>query len=227
MVLKFKDFLNEAWATATFSQVCKELSSNGWECFHKNSGDGITFKKDEFTVGGNLKHNASKDENRYVDVATLSQIRKKIISDFKETGDPTTINAIDWGTWSPLRDPFTMELKEYDRVTGMKKSELEMLSKITFDRKIFPNVCLIKNEDGEYNLCRSENDMRPLLDRWYPLCQYAKKPPINGKLCLGYEYDNEDDLDNLGTYLFEIKEDGTLGNLEEPETFVIESVKKI
>jgi hypothetical protein len=134
------------------------------------------------------------------------------------------INRVPWEKWcSAIKDPFKSVLKDYDRNTGKKKSDLEMLSKIELVQQMFKNVWVIKNEDGEYNLCKSEKDKTPLLDRWYPLFQASKK--LGGKMCLGYEYDDENDLDNWGTYLYEIKEDGTLGETFKVD-FVIESVKK-
>lgn len=243
-ILKFEEYtrLTESKCFATFRDVCKTLEPYGWICQHKPKGDGITFRKNEFTCGGNLKHNASKDENRYVDINTLDAIRTYLIQEFYKTGDPSTINAIDWVIWC-LKDPFTKELKEYDKETGKKKSEIELLSKIKFVEQLFKNVGIIKNEDGEYNLCRSESDMRPLLDRWYPLYLPSKK--LGGKMCLGYdveyEYDVEDEYDaedgynvensdskmEFGTHLFVIKEDGTIGAVGEDNYYVVESVKKI
>ena len=100
-------------------------------------------------------------------------------------------------------------------------------------------IGLEKNEDGEYNLCRSESDMRPLLDRWYPLYLPSKK--LGGKMCLGYDVEDEynagvedeynvensDSKMEFGTHLFVIKEDGTIGAVGEDNYYVVESVKKI
>ena len=44
---------------------------------------------------------------------------------------------------------------------------------------------------------------------------------VERKMCLGYDYDLEDDPESLGTYLYEIKEDGTLG-----QTFSVDCVKE-
>lgn len=227
-ILKFKEYtrLTESNCIATFGDVCNTLEPYGWQCNHKLKGDGITFRKNEFTRGGNLKHNASKDNLRYVDINTLDAIRSYLIKEFYETGDPSTINAIDWDTWD-LSDPFTKELKEYDKKTGKKKSEIEQLSKITFVEQLFKNVGIIQNEDGEYNLCKSKSDMRPLLDRWYPL--YLPSKRLNGKMCLGYDVEEEDDdKEEFGTHLFVIKEDGTIGTVDEFDRYyTVESVKKI
>ena len=220
MIPKFKDYikLNESVSTASLSQVLKELTPYGWEYYHKKNGDGVVFFKDDFKVGGNLKHNASRDENRYIDINTLDQIRSKIIADFEVTNDPSNINAIDWNSWD-LKNPFTKELKEYDSISGQKKSDIEMFSKITLVEQLFKNVWVIKNENGEYNLCKSDKDKRPLLDKWYPL--YMASKMLKGKMCLGYDYDPEDDPESWGTYLYEIKEDGTLG-----QTFSVDCVKE-
>ena len=239
-ILKFEEYtrLTESKCFATFGDVCRTLEPYGWQCQHKPKGDGITFRKNEFTCGGHLKHNASKDENRYVDINTVDAIRSYLIKEFYKTGDPSTINAIDWNTWD-LKDQFTKELKEYDKETGKKKSEIELLGKIKFVEQLFKNVGVIKNEDGEYNLCRSESDMRPLLDRWYPLYLPSKK--LGGKMCLGYDVEDEynagvedeynvensDSKMEFGTHLFVIKEDGTIGAVGEDNYYVVESVKKI
>ena len=83
---------------------------------------------------------------------------------------------------------------------------------------------VIQNENGEYNLCKSENDKTPLLDRWYPL--YKPSKGLGGKMCLGYEIEDFDDEEEFGTHLFAIKEDGTLGTPDEPKYYIVESVKK-
>ena len=75
-----------------------------------------------------------------------------------------------------------------------------------------------------------EGDMRPLLDRWYPLYLPSKK--LGGKMCLGYDVEDEyiENLDGkmkFGTHLFVIKEDGTIGTVGEDNYYVVESVKKI
>jgi hypothetical protein len=232
MILKFNDYiqLNEVVSNASLSDVLNILLPNGWEYSHSNGGDGIKFIKPGYKpVSGHLKHGNSQDSNRKIDPGAIDDIRNILISEFLKDGDPTVINLIPWEQWcQKIKDPFTKELKEYDKETGMKKSDLETLRKIKFIRQIHKNVGLIQNEKGEYNLCKSEEDKSPLLDRWYPLCQYASKPPLNGKLCLGYDYADENVPETKwGTYLFKIKEDGTLGTENEAENFVVESVKKI
>lgn len=223
-ILEYEEFvLNEGVSQATFGEVRRELEPFGWECTHKSDGDGITFRKGTYKVGGNLKHNASKDIHRFVDINTLDRIRLFLLDEFGKTGDPSNLNAIDWVRWN-LKDPFTKELKGYDKFSGKKKSEIEQLSKITFVEPLFKNVGVIQNDEGEYNLCRNKNDLRPLLDRWYPLYQASKR--LGGKMCLGYEDDCDGDFDNprFGTYLFAIKEDGTLGEEGETGYFIKESL---
>lgn len=227
-VLKFEEYvqINEVYSSASFGDVWKTLKQFGWTYRHSNGGDNVTFIYKDRSANGHLKHGHSDDWNKKVDPEVLDRIREIAIDDFYKNGDPKMINNIPWERWcSAIKDPFKSVLKDYDRETGLKKSELEKLNKITVEKQLFKNVWLIKNEDGEYNLCKSEQDKTPLLDRWYPLCQYAKTPPLNGKLCLGYEYDNEDDVDNWGTYLYEIKEDGTLGDTFKVD-YIIESIQK-
>jgi len=225
-ILEYNEFLqlNEGQSRATFANVCHELIPFGWVCKHKTYGDGITFIKGEYIVGGNLKHNASKDAFRYVDINTLDKIRAFLIDEFEKTGDPVNIKEINWNDWN-LKDPFEKELKGYDKVTGQKKSDIDVLSKITFVKQLFKNVGLIQNEDGEYNLCRSEEDKRPLLDRWYSY--YGSSSELGGKLCLGYDDECDGDFNSkfFGTNKFEIKPDGTLGQTWKVD-YVVESVKK-
>lgn len=221
MILKFNDYikLNEEIATATLADVLRVLRPDGWEYYHKKNGDGITFSKGDFKVGGNLKHNASRDENRYVDINTLDAIRGQLIADYKRTKDPSTLKKINWNAWR-LKDPFTKELKGVDPNTGKKKEDLAFLNSLEIVDQIYKNVFVIKNMDGEYNLCSSESDKTPLLDTWYPLYQPSKT--LMGKMCLGYDSEDED---NFGTHLFEIKEDGTLGETINVD-YVVESLKK-
>ena len=64
--------------------------------------------------------------------------------------------------------------------------------------------------------------MRPLLDRWYPL--YLPSKRLNGKMCLGYDVEEEDDdKEEFGTHLFVIKEDGTIGTVDEFDRYYIGS----
>ena len=223
-VLRFEEYkqLNEVYSAASFGDVWRTLKPFGWTYRHSNGGDNITFTYNGRSVNGHLKHGNSSDWNRKVD---LDRIRDILIADFEKNGDPTMINAIPWEQWcSAIKDPFKSRLKDYDRNTGKLKSEIDMLSKITFKEQLFKDVGVIENEEGEFNLCRNKDDLRPLLDRWYPLYQASKR--LGGKMCLGYEDDCDGDFDNprFGTYLFAIKEDGTLGEEGETGYFIKESL---
>ena len=226
-ILKFDEYIqiNEVYSAASFSDVWKTLKPFGWTYSHSNGGDNVKFTyKNGRSSNGHLKHGNSDDWNRKLDPEAIDQIRTIMIDDFYETGDPTMINRVPWEKWcSAIKDPFKTVLKDYDHNTGKKKSDLEMLSKIKLVQQMFKNVWVIQNEEGEYNLCKSENDKTPLLDRWYPLFQPSKK--LKGKMCLGYAVDNMD-ADDFGENLFEIKDDGTLGKTFKVD-YVIESVKKI
>jgi hypothetical protein len=225
-ILKYDEFikLNEEESRAYFSEVQKILTSHGWTYTHSTGGDNVKFTKGSHMISGHLRHGSSKDSNRTVDPNWLTRLKWALVDDFKDTHDPSTINAIPWERWSSVKNPFNNELKEYDPVTGKKKSHLEMLSKIELVQQLFKNVWVIQNENGEYNLCRSENDKTPLLDRWYPLYKLSKG--LGGKMCLGYEIEDFDGEEEFGTHLFAIKEDGTLGKPDEPKYYIVESVKK-
>ena len=225
-ILKFEEYtqINEVYCAASFGDVWRALKPFGWTYRHSTIGDNITFTyTNGRSANGHLKHGNSDDWNRKLDPEALDRIREIMIDDFYENGDPTMIRKIPWEKWcSAIKDPFKSVLKEYDPNTGKKKSHLEMLSKITLVQQMFKNVWVIQNEEGEYNLCKSEQDKTPLLDRWYPLFQASKK--LDGKMCLGYAVENMN-ADDFGENLFEIKEDGTLGTIFNVD-FVIESVKK-
>lgn len=227
MVLKFEEYiqLNENESKASLSDMLGVLLPNGWEYAHSNGGDGIKFIKKGYTpVTGHLKHGNSKDNNRKIDLATIKSIREILISEFLKDGDPKVINLIPWERWCPdVKDPFTRELIDYDKKTGKKKSDIEILSKVNLVQQIFKNVWVIQNDNGEYNLCRSEEDQMPLLDRWYPLFNHAND--LGGKMCLGYDVEDFDSEEEFGTHKFEIKPDGTLGTTLGVD-YVVESVKK-
>lgn len=232
-VLKFEEYvqINEVYSSASFGDVWKTLKQFGWTYHHSTGGDNVTFIYKDRSANGHLKHGHSDDWNRKVDPEVLDRIRDIAIDDFYKNGNPKMINHIPWERWcSAIKDPFKSVLKDYDRETGLKKSELEMLNKITVEKQLFKNVWLIKNEDGEYNLCRSEQDKTPLLDRWYPIYDYAHK--LGGKMCLGYDIedlsedsDGDSDVEEFGTHKFVIKPDGTLGSTKGID-YVVESVKK-
>ena len=224
-ILKYEDYiqLNEVYCAASLGEVLRTLRPFGWEYRHSNGGDNVTFIYKDKSANGHLKHGNRDDMNRKIDPEVLDRIREIMVDDFYISGDPTMINTIPWERWcSAIKDPFKSVLKDYDRKTGKKKSDLEMLSKINVIEQVFKNVFVIQNEDGKYNLCKSKEDKIPLLDRWYPIFRSSKK--LGGKRCLGYEVDDMSSH-NFGDNLFEIKEDGTLGETFKVD-YVIESVKK-
>ena len=82
-VLKFEEFIiNEGVSRASWGEVCKVLKPFGWDCEHKSDSDGITITKGKYQIGGHLKHNASKDVNRFVDINTLDDIRSFLLDEF-------------------------------------------------------------------------------------------------------------------------------------------------
>ena len=225
MILKFEEYtrLNEGVeSVVTFSELSKLLSQFGWT-YKLGNGGRCMFYKGNHTITFHLLHGGAV-ENRKMDVGSLDRIRSCMIEDFENTGDPSEINAVPWNEWN-LPNPFDRELEEYDSETGLKKSEIELLSKITFVKQLFKNVGVIKNDKGEYNLCKSKNDLRPLLDKWYSY--YGPAAELGGKLCLGYDDECDGDLNSkfFGTNKFEIKPDGTLGQTWKVD-YVVESVKK-
>lgn len=226
-VLRFEEYkqLNEVYSAASFGDVWRTLKPFGWTYRHSNGGDNITFTYNGRSANGHLKHGNSSDWNRKVDPETLDRIRDILIADFEKNGNPTMINAIPWEQWcSAIKDPFKSRLKDYDPETGKLKSEIEQLSKITFVEQLFKNVGVIQNDEGEYNLCKSESDLKPLLDRWYPL--YKPSKDLNGKMCLGYEVDDLDGEEEFGEHLFEIKDNGTLGKTRNVD-YVVESLSPV
>lgn len=190
----------------------------GWR-YKLGTGGRCIFSKGDYTITFHLKHGGSM-ENRKMDVGGLDRIRGFMIKDFEKTGDPSEINAVPWEEWR-LPNPFN-ELSNYDSKTGLKKSDVDMMNNVEIVDQLFKNVYVINNQKGEYNLCRSESDKRPLLDRWYPLYEVSKKL---GVMCLGYDVDVEDGKEKFGTHHFKIKEDGTLGKTYSID-YIVESVKK-
>ena len=203
----------------TFSELSKLLYPFGWR-YKLGTGGRCIFSKGGYKITFHLKHGGSM-ENRKMDVGGLDMIRGFMIEDFEKTGDPSEINAVPWEKWR-LPNPFNRELSDYDSKTGLKKSDIDMMNNVEIVDQLFKNVYVIKNQKGEYNLCRSESDKRPLLDRWYPLYEVSKQL---GVMCLGYDGDVEDGKEKFGTHHFKIKEDGTLGKTYLID-YIVESVKK-
>lgn len=154
----YSSILNEGNVSkVTLSELIKLLVPFGWKHAHSSSGDGYKFMKDDVVVYFHLKHGNSLDANRKMDVNGLDCIREKIVKDFKEDGDPTLINSIDWSRWATGPSPFRRELKDYDPVSGKRKEvsnpEAEVLpigQKLALARK--QKAVALANE--KYKDCR-------------------------------------------------------------------------
>ena len=217
-ILDFEEYIqiNEVKRNIPFNYLKKLMISLGYE--YTNNEPNHKFSKDVKKKDGGTQRLTLVTHKHHtggtVDAAAFTEMKMILIQEYELSGDKSIFDKVDWnfiGTTNPLK-------------SGMVNvADDEDYSKYELVQQMFKNVWVMKNEDGEFNLCRSEEDKAPLLDRWYPLFQASKK--LGGKMCLGYEYDDENDLENWGTYLYEIKEDGTLGETFKVD-FVIESVKK-
>lgn len=223
MVLKFEEYIltEGVESVASLGDVRKLLEPFGWK-YIRGTGDSCKLVKGKYVVYFHLKHGNSLDNNRKLDVGGLDIVRKYLIDEYTETGDATLINKIPWKLWR-LPNPFDRELKDIDPETGKKLSDVESEKNYEVVAQLFKNVCVMKNEDGKFNLCKSMEDKTPLLDRWYPVYMPSRK--LHGKMCLGYEVEEFNKNEEFGTHLFVIKEDGTLGEVYDLD-YVVESVKK-
>lgn len=221
MILNFDEYikLNEAVTNVKFYDFEKVLTNLGWK--YRRNGVRCIFTKDGYDSDITIHLDHGDASNSYMKIEDLINFRSSMIKKFIETQNPSELNVIPWNKWN-LKNPFKFELKDYDSQTGLKKSEVNLMNNVEIVDKLFKNVCVIKNQDGEYNLCKSESDKRPLLDRWYPLYEFSKKL---GVMCLGYNVEEEDGEEEFGTHHFEIKDDGTLGKIKRVD-YVVESVKK-
>ena len=76
---------------------------------------------------------------------------------------------------------------------------------------LFPlksTLCLLKDSNGKYNLCRSEDDRRPILEEWY---DYSHNSTSGQNLCLKKVVC--EDLANYEAECYPINPDGTLGKM--------------
>lgn len=219
-VLDFEEYIqiNEVKRNIQFSYLKKLMADLGYE--YTNNDPNHKFSKDVKKKDGGTQRLTLVTHRHHtggtVDAAAFTEMKMLLIQEYELSGDKSIFDKVDWnfiGTTNPLK-------------SGMVKVEDEAdYSDYEVVQKMFKNVCVIKNEDGEFNLCKSEEDKKPLLDRWYPLYQASKR--LGGKMCLGYEDDCDGDFENprFGTYLFAIKEDGTLGKEGETGYFIKESVE--
>ena len=224
MVLKFYDYINEVRRDLQFSYLKKLMADLGYDYAFTNPDH--KFYKTVIDRDGNphrlLLVTHKHHTGGTVDAAAFTQMKKNLIDEYQYTGNIDLFNKVDWdyiGTVNPLKSGM---LGDIDMETGLDKATAESLKDIEVGDQLFKNVWVITNKDGEHNLCKSPEDKRPLLDRWYPLYKASKK--LGGKMCLGYAVDDMDAPD-FGDNLFEIKEDGTLGNTYRVD-YVIESLKK-
>lgn len=231
MILKFDEFLSEGvQSVVPLSDVKKIMEPFDWT-YTRGTGDSCKFSKGKYTVYFHLKHNASNDDRRFLDVGGLDKLREYIVDEFLKTGDPSNINSIPWEVWR-LPDPFKRELKDYDSKTG-KKKEIKQepnigqkLNKAKVEREIndanelykddqllkVSDTCYIithVNEKGVlmYNICRGKNDRRPILKNWYDGRTNYKKVGKD-------HYFGKDNLRDISTRFYKVLDDGTLDKVE-------------
>lgn len=220
MVLKFKEYiqLNEVRRDIPFVYLKRLMLKLGYEYTYNDPNHKfVKTVVDKKGISRGLTLTAHKHHTGgTVDAASFTEMKKLLIQEYEYTGNTKIFDMVDWdyiGTPNPLK-------------SGMiKVVEPENTDDYEVVAQLFKDVCVIKNKEGEYNLCRSEEDKTPLLDRWYPIYDYSKK--LKGKMCLGYDVDVEGGEEPFGTHMFAIKPDGTLGTKDDIENYVVESVKNI
>ena len=214
MILKFDEFLNEVRSGLKFDYFKKLMLSLGFS-YTRNEPDHkfekIVKDKDgcnqRLSVMVHIQHIGGN-----IDPKPFQFMKDELVKEFQYTGNTEQFSKVDWdfiGIKNPMLDSKSVVYKELH--SRIDCSEFEIVD------KIFKDVCVTKNKEGQFNLCKSENDKAPLLDRWYTLFTYNKF----GKACLGYTIEDLND-EKFGDNLFEIKPDGTLGNIFGKD-YVIES----
>lgn len=234
--ITLKNIINEGVeSSVNLNDVLKVLTPFGWK--YSDTKSGFKIQKGPYLVTFHKKHD--KSSNNKVDVGGLDLIREKIIEEFYQTGDLSTINAIDWKAWR-LPNPLKRELKEYDPVTGKKIEKEKQLNKgqklnqlrqekaIKDANETYKDAALFKiyPDDNDslyimavsgvgnrlkYNICRNENDRRPLQKQW----TYDIKKENSDY------YFGKDDMRMLKTKYYKILSDGSL---EKKYAFIGESV---
>lgn len=238
MLLKFDEFiaLNENQSTYTCSMFKRDLGKYGWTISDNNNIIKI-YKGDKLVYSAHKKHTS----NSAIDIDTMDHVKAELINDFLDGvnndgsgNDSSEINAVSWNL-TGRADPFSVELKDYDKKTGKRiLTDEENLLKSEEERKIKEaneehkddhlerishndpaSYYLMSHAFGnvlKYNVCKSPDDRRPLMDEWFSGTNYKRKG--------GSHYLGVDDMEALNTKFYKLNSDGTLSDVV---SFVIES----
>lgn len=233
MLLKFDEFiaLNEKQSTYTCSMFKRDLGKYGWTLSYNDNVIKI-YKGGKLVYDAHKKHTS----NSPIDIDAMDTVRAELIKDFLDGADNATseINAVSWNL-TGRADPFYVELKNYDKKSGKRiLTDEENLLKSEEDRKIAEaneehkddHLEKISHDDPDsyylmshafgnvlkYNVCKSPDDRRPLMDEWFSGTNYKRKGSSH--------YFGIDDMEALNTKFYKLNSDGTLSDVV---SFIAES----
>ena len=195
--------LNETKNNLDYSTLIKDMKVLGFE--KRKNGEGSSEmwwipSYGEKSIVTLHTHNA----NAKIPADFLKEVKDKLIEIgwFKSVEN---FNKFPFEKWDML--PYKRRLMGCVDTTEQNIADANEKYKDASVNPVFPeknSVCVLTTKDG-CNLCRSKEDMRPLLPDWYGRFQYDK----TGKIpCLKI-----DNWVTCQTEAYPIKKDGTLGEL--------------
>lgn len=145
-----------------------------------------------------------------IDGNALKQV-KSVLEKIGWFNDPSNFAKFPFDDWKISRKSVELNID----TTQQEIEEANEQYKDAEVSTVFPmrdSVCILKVSDDKVNLCRSSDDRRPLLPKWFNRFDYDNR--THKIPCL--KYDNEETIE---TECFPIKQDGTL----DTEHIIIES----
>lgn len=218
---KLKEMINKSIANVlsemandnlTFREFASDMKDMG---FTPREGEGSckVFSIQQYGDDSNVTVHAHNN-NSNVSGDVLREV-KSVLEKIGWFNDKSNWKKFPFKKWGIL-----LSSVNYDKTAELLRTEIDAANEKYKDaevERVFPtknSVCTLKTEKG-VNLCRGENDKRPLLDQWFDFFDYDRKTGIIP--CL-----KRDNFDTLETEAYPILQNGTL----DVENMIIENVKK-
>lgn len=200
--------LNEANNNMTQKEFAKDLRDIGFEIKKLNSGFAA-----RMTYGGKTYADTihPKHDNR-INGEVVNRIFNALVElgYFKNEDNIRKFPFVKWGLQSAERG-----FREALRQRGDENHEIEKANELYDGAEVIPlfsikdSVCLLDTKDGNYNLCRNENDKRPMIKnddgsiKWFDAFEYT-----NGGKTPSLKILTDEHIE-----VYPINPDGTLGKV--------------
>lgn len=203
-----KEVLNEANNSLPFQDFLRDMKTLGFEV-RRGDGSIMEFRMPDkgINVTVHLPHGTGRNDAK-ADMLrnTFNELKKH--DWFDDPANRKLYNdnmAQRWGLKAPSANGTVVDVNAEIEEANEQYENYEV-------SPIFPmknSVCILTHHGEGYNICRSPQDRRPLLDQWYKGYTHHL---VDGELmpCLTYDEMNGDDIEQWHEYFIPIKTDGTL-----------------